>query len=146
MRTDLLRKLPHDIQALIWKHVHELRTPKVVLSRELRRDIKTHRYLSRILDNYKSLDPDYASLWVEHAMIKVLNEGRPLYEPGFTPCFRTIFPNCTDADIKDRLLIERDLTERLWCAMDTDQRTELLSTSVELHTRLGPIELAALAV
>lgn len=138
MRTDLLRKLPRDIQELIRTHVHAVRSPKVVLSRELQRDIKTYRYLSRILDNYKSLDPDHASSWVENAMIRVLNEGRPLCEPGLTPCFRTIFPNCTDADIKYRLLIERDLTERLWCAMDTDQRTELLSTSIELHTRLGP--------
>jgi hypothetical protein len=133
-----IRKLPFDVQERIWKHVQDLRSPKVVLSRELQTDIQTYHYLPQILDNYKSLEPDYAYLWVENAMINLLNNHQPLLTAAtLEPCFHTIFPGCTDAEIKYRLLSTMDnMTKRLWRAMDARQRLELYSTSLDLHMRL----------
>ena len=143
-----IRRLPFDVQELIWNHVQDLRSPKVVLSRELQTDIQTYHYLPQILDNYKSLDTDYAYLWVENAMINLLNNYQPLSTaPTLEPCFHTIFPGCTDAEIKIRLLGTMNnmpkrlwrvnMTKRLWRVMDARQRLELYSTSFDLHRRLN---------
>lgn len=93
-----------------------------MLTDHLKSDIETYPLISHIKRNYAQVySPEYASLWMENALINLLNDNRGLAFP-LNDRLRRIFPNSTDEDIKKKT------TSRISCTSFVDHNTISLAS------------------
>ena len=102
-----------------------------MLTDHLKSDIETYPLISHIKRNYAQVySPEYASLWMENALINLLNDNRGLAFP-LNDRLRRIFPNSTDEDIKKKLLAESHV-HRLWIITPSSLRREMHAISCNM--------------
>lgn len=129
--ASLIAKLPYDLKEYVHDHVIRLRKPRNVLTDALKGDIETYPLIDRIERNYEQVFPkQYASCWVENALVNLLNDHRGSTLP-FNDRIRDLFPNATDEEIRTHLSEGRH-THRLWIAAPPRVRRQLHDISCDM--------------
>ncbi len=131
--TSIIQNLPFDLQETIYKWVQTVRMPLRVLTTDLKMDIETYPLLKTIQRNYSQVFPSESSLWVENALVNILNDNRGFNSP-MNECFHQLFPESTDDEIRQHLRSGSHLM-RLWIITPPHKRFVLYDISCDMLVR-----------
>ena len=131
--TTYIANLPCELRECIHNHVARLRAPIKVLPDELKCDIESYSLIGPIERNYKQVCDTQYVIWMENALISLLNDERGLHHP-FNEHFHNMFPGSTDDEIKSKLLSGGNLY-RLWNTTPSNIRHKMYVISCDMLVR-----------